>query len=94
MEVARGHLESKLLIPQSRRDPVLASTVQAGQIDVLVFMCRNARTDLRRRLAELCHAVGIHTLLRAGAALHAMRAREAALQAGVAKGPVAAAVAG
>ena len=71
-----------------------ACAVQAGQINILILMSRNSRANLCRRLAQLCHAVGVHTLLRASAALHTMRPRKATVQAGMSQRTVAAAVAG
>jgi len=57
-------------------------------------MPRDPGANLRGRLAQLGHTVGVHALLRAGAALHSVRAGEATEQAGMAQCSVAAAVAG
>ena len=69
-------------------------SVDLPQIDTLVLVRRNPGANLRRRLAQLGHTVGVHALLRAGAALHTVRAGEATEQARMAQCTVAAAVAG
>src|ERR1700748_1298574 len=92
----RGHSGP---LPPSRSSPrrpwpaCLALTVQTLQVDGLVGMRGNPRTDLRRRLPLLRHAIGVDTLLRTRAALHAMRAGKTALQAGMPQRPIAVAVA-
>jgi hypothetical protein len=69
-------------------------SVDLPQIDIFVLMRRYPGANLRRRLAQLGHTVGVHALLRAGAALHSVRAGEATEQAGMTQRTVAAAVAG
>ena len=64
------------------------------QIDLLVLVPGNGGADLRRLLAELGLLIGEEAFLGAGGALGPVQTFKTAAQAGVAQGPIAAAVAG
>src|SRR2546425_5794002 len=78
-------------------EKVETRSVDAGgclQINLLPIAFDNSRADLPRRLALLVHCVAVVKLLQTSAALRAVSAREAAVQAVVSHAAIAVAIAG
>ena len=68
--------------------------MDAFKIDRLPLTAFDARADLRRRLSQLCLAIGVNAFLHAGRALCPVKDFKAAMQAVVAHRTIAVAVAG